>query len=556
MVNPIHPSKALSRRGFLAGTGATALTLALAACGANERSASGTGSATPTKGGTLTILQSATDINWDPAKSQSMAVTSLALVHRRLTTWRIVNGQEAAVVPDLATDTGKVSADGLTWTYVLKDGLVAEDGSAITSAQIKHGIERTFADSLSGGLGYHKALLAGTKGYTGPYQGKHLASVETPDARTIVFHLTKPYGDWPWIASTPAFSPVPAGDNPATYTRKPVASGPYRVAEYKQGVSATLKRNPRWSASTDTIRTALPDTIVVSMGQDESVASQRLIADLGADRNAFGADRVAAAQLAQVTGNPSARSRLATASAGPLHYLAINVERVTDVDVRRAISHAVDKKAVQAALGGSLGAAVASTYITPGVPGRQEYDLYPTSTSKAEQLLKGRKVGKLVLLTANDDASVAIAQAVQQCLQKVGLTVSISPVEDDTWTERATQGNGSAYDLAISAWNPDYPSANANLQPLFASSEIGSGGYNVSRYRNPEVDKLLASAAALSVSEAKSQWAAIDKRIAQDAPVVPLVYRRNSFLHGSGVSNFFVNPFPSYPNYLTLGVTA
>lgn len=114
---------------------------------------------------------------------------------------------------------------------------MAEDGSAITSAQIKHGIERTFADSLSGGLGYHKALLAGTKGYTGPYQGKHLASVETPDARTIVFHLTKPYGDWPWIASTPAFSPVPAGDNPATYTRKPVASGPYRVAEYKQGVS-------------------------------------------------------------------------------------------------------------------------------------------------------------------------------------------------------------------------------------------------------------------------------------------------------------------------------
>lgn len=545
----------LSRRGFLAGTGATALTLALAACGANERSSSGASSATPTKGGTLTILQSSPDINWDPAKSQGMAVTSLALVHRRLTTWRIVNGQEATVIPDLATDIGKVSADGLTWTYTLKDGLFLENGSAITSSQIKYGLERTFADALSGGLGYHKALLADTKGYTGPYQGKQLASVETPDEKTIVFHLAKPYGDWPWIASTPGFAPVPPHDNPATYARKPVASGPYRVADYKQGVSSTLERNPKWSAVTDKVRTALPNSIVFSLGQDQSVSSQRLIADSGADKNAFGADLVAAAQLAQVAGNPSAKSRLATASAGPLQYLAINVDRVTDLDVRRAIAYATDKKAVVAAFGGDLGAVVATTYITPGIPGREVYDLYPTSADKAKDLLKGKKVGKLVLLTPNDDTSVAVSQAIQQSLQKVGLSVTIDPVQDETWTERATQGNGSSYDLTIGSWNPDYPSANANLQPLFASSAIGDGGYNVSRYKNAEVDKLLIDTAALPIDKARPKWAAIDKRIAEDSPVVPLVYRRNSFLHGSGVTNFFVNPFPSYPNYLVVGVT-
>ena len=42
----------------------------------------------------------------------------------------------------------------------------------------------------------------------------------------------------------------------------------------------------------------------------------------------------------------------------------------------------------------------------------------------------------------------------------------------------------------IVAWNPDYPSANANLQPLFASSEIGSGGFNLGRYHNAEVDRM------------------------------------------------------------------
>lgn len=544
----------ISRRGLLLGMGATTAVAALSACGANERSAQTTGSATPTKGGTLTILMSGTDINWDPGRSQGMAVTSLALIHRRLTSWRIVKGTEAKVVPDLATDTGKASDGGRTWTFTLKDGLVAEDGSPITSEQIRHGVERTFAASLAGGLGYHKTLLAGTSGYTGPYRGKHLKSIETPDDRTIVFHLKAPFGDWPWIVSMPAFAPVPLKDNPTTYARKPVASGPYRVTEYKQGVAATLQRNPKWTPPSDDVRTALPDTIVFSMGQDSSVVTQRLIADSGNDRDAFGAEMVPPAQLPQVTSNPQAKSRLAVGSAGPLQYLAINVERVKDVTVRQAIAHAVDRKAAAAALGGEMGAASATTYITPGIPGRQEYDLYPESTTKAQELLKGKKVGQLVLLVSNDEGTLALAQAIQQALQKASISVKINPVESETWIEKTTQSDGSDYDLTIASWNPDYPSANANLQPLFASSEIGSGGFNLGRYHNVEVDRMLADVAALPMDQAKEKWARIDRRIAQDVPMVPLVYRRNAFLHGSGVSDFFVNPFPAYPNYLVMGV--
>ena len=544
----------LSRRGFLLGAGATAAVAALSACGANERSAQTAGSATPTRGGTLTILASDTDINWDPGRSQGMAVTSLALVHRRLTSWQIIKGKEARVVPDLATDTGKASDGGRTWTFTLKDGLVAEDGSPITSTQIRHGVERTFTASLAGGLGYHKTLLAETSGYTGPYKGKHLKSIETPDDKTIVFHLKAPFGDWPWIVSMPAFAPVPLSDNPTIYTREPVASGPYRVAEYKQGVAATLKRNPKWTPSSDEVRTALPDTIVFSLGQDSPVIAQRLISDSGNDRNAFGAGMVPPAQLPQVTSNPQAKSRLAVGSAGPLQYLAINVERVKDVKVRQAIAYAVDRKAAATALGGEIGAAPATTYITPGIPGRQEYDLYPESTAKAQELLKGKAVGQLVLLVSNDEGTLALAQAVQQALQKVNISVKINPVESETWIEKATQSDGSDYDLTIASWNPDYPSANANLQPLFASSEIGSGGFNLGRYHNAEVDRMLAEAAARSMDEAKEKWANIDRRIAQDVPVVPLVFRRNAFLHGSGVSGFFVDPFPAYPNYLVVGV--
>src|SRR4051794_21592831 len=197
------------KRAHSLGAVLAAATLLLAACNANPTTPSGGASAPVTPGGDLSILTSQTEISFDPAKSQSLAITSLGLVERRLTTWDITPGQEAKPVADLATDTGTPSDGGKTWTYTLKDGLLYDDGTPITSGDIKYGIERSFAPELSGGLGYHKSLLAGAENYLGPYKGKELASIETPDDKSIVFKLNTPYGDWPWIASMPAFSPVP-----------------------------------------------------------------------------------------------------------------------------------------------------------------------------------------------------------------------------------------------------------------------------------------------------------------------------------------------------------
>lgn len=547
---------------------ATTLALALTGCGANAvGSVASTAGATSAvqKGGTLTILSSSTDINWDPAKSQSLAITSLGLVERRLTTWAIQPGKPAKVVPDLATDTGTASDGGATWTYTLKQGIEFQDGTPITSADIKYGVERSFAPELSGGLGYHKSLLVGGDAYKGPYAGSDLASIATPDDRTIVFHLATAYGDWPWIASQPAFAPVPkAKDAVATYGRQPVASGPYEVAETKQGVSVTLKRNAHWDAATDPVRTAGPDSIVFSLGQDATVTAQRLIADSGNDKFAFSATFVPPAQLAQAAKSPSARSRLVTSDAGALAYLAINTQRpgLDNVAVRQALEYAVDKQAFLVASGGKTGGQLASTLITPGIAGREEFNLYPAPASgdvaKAKALLA--KSGwtpdrTLILLSQDDQVSLSQAQAIVQGLQRVGLTVTIKSEAADAVTEALTQGTGD-YDLTVSSWQPDFPSASGNIQPLFDSSQIGNGGYNLSRYSAPEADALIAKATGeIDATTAGTTWAQADRRILKDAPVVPLIYTRNSFLHGSGVANFFAAAFPAYPNYLKVSLT-
>src|SRR6201999_2513100 len=108
----------------------------IAACGSTSQvpggggggastSASGGGKATAVKqGGTLTVLDSAslsnTGFALDPAQSWSLATTSMGLLDRRLTTWKIGRTGVAKVVPDLATSDGTPSEGGKVWTYHLK----------------------------------------------------------------------------------------------------------------------------------------------------------------------------------------------------------------------------------------------------------------------------------------------------------------------------------------------------------------------------------------------------------------------------------------------------
>lgn len=548
--------------------GALALTLAtglvLSGCNANPQH-SDSATAPVHKGGTLTILSSQSEMNLDPAKSQSLAITSEGLVERRLTTWDISPDKPAKVVPDLATNTGTPSDGGKTWTFTLKKNLQYADGKPITTRDIKYGVERSFAKELSGGLSYHKSLLKGGNSYPGPYSGKQLKSIQTPNARTIVFHLNSAYGDWPWIASMPAFSPVPkAKDNPTKFGFDPEASGPYQVKSYQQGTSMVLKRNPHWSSSTDKVRTAGPNKIVFKLGQDTTVEAQSLISDNQNAKNSFGADFVPPAQLAQVERNPQAKKRLTTSKAGALAYLAMNTQKgaLKNVAVRKAIEYAVDKKSYQIASGGKIAGDRASTLITPGIPGRKAYNLYPApadgNVAKAKSLLK--KAGHahhvtLTLLTKNDTESLAQAQAIQQGLQRAGITVKLKPEQLTSFTADAT-ANKPTYDLVLSSWQPDFPSANGNISPLFDSSQIGGGNYNLSRYKNPAVDKLIASATAeVKPSSAQALWAKADKRIMADAPVVPLIYTKNSFLRGSDVQNFYIGAFPAYPNYLKVSLS-
>lgn len=558
------------RRASLIAVTALAGSLVLASCNANPRPASATGSASsghgavaaPKKGGTLYEYSSSKEIHFDPAKSQNLATSSIHLIVRGLTSWQTSPTGQTKLVPDLATTTGQASDGGKTWTFKLKPGQKYADGGTITAQDIKFGIERSFDPQLQGGLSYHKALLVGGDKYQGPAKGQQLASIQTPDKNTIVFHLTRPFADWGWVASMPAFAPVPAksGMGIPAYDHTPPSSGPYQVASYTVGSKVTLKRNPNWQKGSDPVRLAAPDQIVYEMGLDPDTLAQRMVDDQGDDKNGAGV-AVTAAIVPKINADPSVKARTTVSPSGAERFLVLNTGRpgLKNLNVRKALEYAINKKSLQTIAGGPVYAgALATTLIPPGVQGYQKFDLYPApatgDVAKAKKLIGKTTVPTLTLAydsTTPEEAKQAAS--IKADLKKVGITVNLVGQDSDTWLATVSQGKN--FDLTISGWQADYPGAYAQLQPVFASNQIGGGNFNLSKFKDSAVDAAINKATSITdPAKADAAWAALDKQIMQQAPAVPLYYSHQAYLNGSNVTGTYIPTFPTYPDVLVQGL--
>ncbi|MET7489026.1 ABC transporter substrate-binding protein [Streptomyces sp. NPDC005538] len=534
-----------------------------AACGPKDNDANGSGGdSTPHKGGTLTVLNSQPQEDFDPARLYTSGGGNVpSLVFRTLTTRNRENGAAGAkVVPDLATDTGRPSENATVWTYTLKKGLKYEDGTAITSADIKYGIERSFAAELSGGAPYLRDWLVGAADYQGPYKDKKgLSAIETPDSRTIVFHLNKPEGEFPYLATQTQFTPVPkAKDTGTKYEQHPISSGPYKVvSNQNDGETLVLERNKYWSAATDAERKAYPDKIDVKSGLDSSVINQRLSSSQGADAAAVTTDtNLGPAELAKVTGDKELAARVGTGHFGYTNYIAFNptVAPFNNVKVRQAISYAIDRSSVVNAAGGSSLAEAATTFLPNQKSfGYDPYDLFPAGASgnaaKAKELLKeaGYPNGITVTLTHSNDkdfeTSPEIATAIQDALKKAGITVKLQGLEINDYKDKIHSVKTEP-GFFLAHWGADWPSGGPFLAPIFDGRQIVKDGANFNtgllndKSVNAEIDSINKLT---NLDEAAKRWGALDKKIGEQALTVPLFHPVYKRLVGKDIKNVVIS---------------
>ncbi|MEU5534310.1 ABC transporter substrate-binding protein [Streptomyces sp. NPDC020362] len=504
-------------------------------------------------GGTITIYQEAGLSHLDPGQIYVSDAGQVAnLLFRRLTQFQEDDKGNVSVAGDLATDSGKSSDGGKTWTFTLKDGIKDENGNPITSADVRHSIERLYAKFIFDGPTYLQTWLSGADYRKalpgGGFDGKHLPAkvLDTPDDKTIVFHFDTPRQDLPQTLAMAGYAIVPAkADTKEKYEKKPDATGPYKIAENKAGKLLKLVKNPNWDPKTDSVRHQYVDGFNIQFGVTESTQTKRLIADEGDNKNAIQlTNGVEATQIQDVINNPEASKRTVKGYQPYVMQLTFNLDRVKDIKVRKAVAYAVNSKSLIAGEGGAYGGDVAPNYFAPTLPGYEPaYDPYGRlktpqgNIAKAKEILKDVPASekKLVFAYGNSENGQKRKVAIEDALTKVGFNVVSKEIDAASYYEQIGKLKN-PYDIYISGWGQDWPSPATVVTPIYDGSQVFDGSANYSHVKDPKVDALIKKALTEQPTEAAKTWKEAEHYLLENVvPSAPLWYTKQFQISGSNV---------------------
>ena len=507
-------------------------------------------------GGTLNLLTGNDCDSWDPQRTYyGWCWNMQRLFTRSLIGYQVLNGSKFKLAPDLATTMGTHNANFTQWSYTLKSGIKWSNGKPVTPMDIKYGVERLFAtDVINGGpSSYFIQGIAHPKSYAGPYKSGDLSTITTT-ATTITFNLSGPNADFNYLMAMPASAPVPykteggPGFTGATYTKHPLATGPFMIKSYTPNKGIVFVRNPYWSQATDTIRHPLVNEVDLTVDTDPVDIDKKLAAGT-ADANA--SDVVQAEFQAKILTNPTLKASADDPVTPFDRYAAIQSSVIPNVDCRKAIFYAWDKAGFIRAYGGAVSGVPAGGMAPPGIPGyNASFNPYPSGAGntgddvKAKQELAacGKPNGfstKIAYGTPSGHAAAAFAVE-QAALAKVGIQVTAAPQDSSsyysTWIGSPQNLKNQGIGIAFAGWGADFPTGVGFFQSITNGNAIlPTGNSNYASLNDPTVNAVLDKAPAGKATAA--DWASLNNAIAQSASYLPILYGKDLYYRNPRMTN-------------------
>ncbi len=503
------------------------------------------------------------------------------------------------LVPDAATDTGTPNADATQWSFTLREGMKWQDGSAVTCADFKYGVSRSFATEIHDGPTYAISYLdipadqnaENGSQYPGPYRATAAqralfdAAVEC-DGNTITFHLNQSVPDFNYTVAL-GFGAVPnpvdhpvgsmCSDTRGDYATAPCSDGPYVVQSYipGQGGSLVLVRNPYWTREVDDYRGAYPDKWEVDFGIDPAQLDQRLMQPTGSDQFALAYAPMQSNNLDTVfsdahTAAADFAGRAFSDYGANSRYIWIRTDKVTNPLIRQAIAVALDREAIRLAYGGEFAGDFADGVIGPDIG----IDYAPThlwdaqgpfgeavpttgDPTLARQLIQ--QSGEPAPTLTYDylyDAPIPgrIAKIVQRSLREAGVTVLLNPY----FVRGPACGPlnpDCQHEFGEAHWGPDWPNASTVIPPLFTpESPQGwepSGDFDLSRVssdNDPQFEAMIQDArTTMDRQDQAAKWQVLDQYAADQVFAIPTLWGLTQTIAGTGVGNLY--RWPAYSSW-------
>jgi len=412
--------------------------------------------------------------------------------------------QTEKIVPALALS-WDVSADGLTWTFKLRPGVVFHNGDKLTSKDVKATFDRVRDKTLASPKAAEYASIA---------------SIETPDDATVVFKLSQPSAPFlgalasGWGAILPK-SLIDAGWDFAT---KPVGTGPFVLKEFTRDSRIVLEKNPKyWMPGLPKL-----DRVIMNVIPDRAVQVQGLVSGaIDAVEFVDPADFPVLQASKDVTIDKSMSALILVMAMNCTNPVLANVK------VRQAVNYAIDKqKVLDIAYGGGT---VIGTFMDATNAYYKDFtSLYPYNPDKAIALLKEASIPAgtsfTMVLPSNYDMHVKAGQLYQEMLSKVGLNVNIKLVDWSTWLSDAY--TNAKYDFTVVGHT-------GKLDPDGTVGGYGKGKYV--RWDNPAAIDLISRAKTVAGFDARKKL--YDQALEIMAREVPFVYLGTSFRYKAFRSN-------------------
>jgi peptide/nickel transport system substrate-binding protein len=520
---------------LLAATFALVVALVAAGCGGGGSKSGGGGSSTGSTGTTSSSgktfpnfrIAYDTGIDYlDPSLSYTVQGWAIMWnVYLPLLGYKHVNGPDGAtLVPYLAQDLPKVSADGKTYTFTLRKGLKYSDGTAVKASDFPKSIERDYAVN-SPGVGFFSNIV-GTDTIAKTGKGT-ISGIDANDSTgTITIHLKSPQGDFQYIMATEFAALVPPNSPKKDSSTNPLPStGPYMIQSYKPNKSVVMVRNPNFDASMfgGNVPSGNPDKITIDVLGDAGVALTRTLK--GQDDYDF--YQPPNDRLAELQSKYSNQIKVYTPANTFYYFMNTREAPFNNLKVRQAVNYAINREALVRIYGGL--ATPTENVLPPTYPQYKKLNLYPYNVAKAKQLVKaaGATGAKVTVWTSDNESRRApeAGQYLQGVLNQIGLKATLKEIHAAVyWTTIGNQATKTQ--IGFADWFQDYPHPLDWFDVLLNGDRITqTHNNNYSNFDDPTVN---AKIAALKkeptlTASVNSQWASVDKAVMQQAAWAPYI---------------------------------
>ncbi len=436
-----------------------------------------------------------------------------------------------------------ISSDQRVYTFTLRPGVKFQNGRVLKAADVKFSFER----AARGKRPWVFSKITGAEAFINGAGPGEITGIRARDDRTVEIRLDRPFAPFLFLMAYDAASVVPREETErlgAAFATHPVGTGAFRLKEWRRDDRLVLEAAPEHFRGAPGVERAVFRIIPAEITRFNDYKAGNLdVTD------------IPTGHCRAVKADSALRSQVAVWPTLGTHAVRFNMEKppFDDRRIRLAVAHAIDPRGVvQGLLEGCVIAG--QGILPPALPGYNPKVRGPGfDRDKARALLAeagfpgGRGLGPITFNFNTGDLNQRIAELLQAQLREVGITLELRRLD---WAAHLKVVDAGAITMFRQGWIADYPDPENFLTVLFHSRNVGAAG-NTSRYRNPELDRLLDRADGMAAGAARMKlYQEAEQRLLDEGAWITLYHYASRALIRPGVKGLERSPLSTAPEFL------